>query len=157
MARPVPTSLGCEQVRQFSGERRSRRCWSRVELAFLKDLWSLKPEGEAEQPEATVLWNAAEGLLRESCHTSLELRDDVELFSHPSFVVTDALTLVCTTSSASQITCKTKQNVHAAFVNTKGYETCSERTLFVGPIINDVQGLCVLTRTQGQPCNCHRT
>ena len=47
--------------------------------------------------------------------------------------------------------------VHAAFVNTKWYEKWSERTLFVDPIINDVQGLCVLTRTQGQLLNCHDT
>ena len=41
--------------------------------------------------------------------------------------------------------------VHASLVNTKWYETWSERTLFVDSIINDVQGLWVLTRMQGQP------
>ena len=33
----------------------------------------------------------------------------------------------------------------------------SERTLFVNPVIYDVQGLCVLARMQGQLCNCHDT
>ena len=47
--------------------------------------------------------------------------------------------------------------VHAALVNTMWYDTWSECTLFVDPIIDDVQGLSVLTRTQGQPCNRHHT
>ena len=49
------------------------------------------------------------------------------------------------------------RSVHAAFVNTKWYETWSERTLFVDPIIYDVQGPGVLSRMQGQPCNCRYT
>ena len=49
------------------------------------------------------------------------------------------------------------RSVHAAFVNTKWYETWSGRTLFVDPIINDVQRLCVLIRMQGQRCDCRYT
>ena len=49
------------------------------------------------------------------------------------------------------------RSVHAAFVNTKWYETWLERTLFVDPIIYDVQDAGVLSQMQGQPCNCHRT
>ena len=47
-------------------------------------------------------------------------------------------------------------SVHAAFVNTQWYEKWWERTLFVDPIVNDVPGLYVLRRVQGQPCDCHR-
>ena len=42
--------------------------------------------------------------------------------------------------------------VHAALVNMKWYEKWWERTLFVDPIINDVPGLCVLTRKQHRYC-----
>ena len=48
------------------------------------------------------------------------------------------------------------KSVHAAIVNTKWHGTWLEGALFVDPIIHDVQGAGVLSRTQGQPCNCHR-
>ena len=47
--------------------------------------------------------------------------------------------------------------VHAVFANTKWYETWSERTLFVDPIICDFQEPGVLSRMQGQRCDCQRT
>ena len=43
------------------------------------------------------------------------------------------------------------KSVHAAIVNTKWYGTWLEGALFVDPIIYDVQGAGVLSRTQGQP------
>ena len=49
------------------------------------------------------------------------------------------------------------RSVHAAFVNTKWYETWSERTLFVDPIICDVHCPGGLSRMQGRLWNCHRT
>ena len=45
--------------------------------------------------------------------------------------------------------------VHAAFVNTKCFEKWSERTLFVDPIIHDVQETGALSRMHGQPFDCH--
>ena len=49
------------------------------------------------------------------------------------------------------------RSVHAAFVNTKWYEAWSERTLFLDPVICNVREPGVLSRMQGQACNCHRT
>ena len=50
------------------------------------------------------------------------------------------------------------RSVHAACVNAKWYETWLERTLFVDPIIYDVQEPGVLSRMQGQLCDLsHKT
>ena len=52
------------------------------------------------------------------------------------------------------------RSVHAAFVNTKWYETWLDRTLFVDPIIHDVHDVQepgVLSWAPGQPCNSHHS
>ena len=46
--------------------------------------------------------------------------------------------------------------VRAAFVNTKWYETWSERALFVDPIINDVWDLRLLSLFHDENCDCTR-
>ena len=93
-------------------------------------MWRLEPEGEAEKPEVTVLWNEG-GLLRQSCCPSLEGgKETSKLF------LVRAFPLLVSRSSAGNV-CMFHPEPRAPDskpmkININGARCCGRDSLFSG-------------------------
>ena len=55
-------SESSREMMQDKEETTSEASWTAVTKGKEKEVWRLEPEGEAERPEATVLWNGVDGV-----------------------------------------------------------------------------------------------